>query len=296
MATIEKSGLPVTVGVDGSECALRAVRWAAREAENLGCGLVLIHAIGVPDQVTGHTLSPTTMMRTELSRRGNKMLQDAAEVAAETAGVRAETLVDDDLPLAALLRAGQQARMLVIGSTGRGGFLSGLVLGSTAVSVAAHAACPVVVVRGRDAQERDPVVVGVDGSPVSEAALGCAFDEADLRGAPLIAVHVWSDLDPHLLMSELIDDKSALDAARRLLVERRARWGEKHPNVSVEHIVRRDNPRRELLELSQRAQLVVVGSRGRGGVRDLLLGSVSRALIHHAACPVMVVRPPQRDN
>jgi nucleotide-binding universal stress UspA family protein len=134
-------------------------------------------------------------------------------------------------------------------------------------------------------------VVGVDGSPTSEAALAFAFEAADLHGVPLLAVHTWTDYQIESTMTAVLEG-DAIDAdERRLLAERLAGWGEKFPDVAVTRLVTRYRPARTLLEQSAHAQLVVVGSRGRGGLAGMLLGSVSHALLHHAVCPVAVVRP-----
>ena len=164
-----------------------------------------------------------------------------------------------------------------------------LVVGSIAMAVTTHGHCPVVVVRGpaQDVPPRQdgPVVVGVDGSPNSQAALSFAFETAALRGASLTVVHAWSDRPLRDLPMDwqLMQDES--EALSRLLVDDRARY----PDVPVEQVVVRDGPAHVLLEHARTAQLVVVGSRGRGGFRGLLLGSTSQAMIHHAACPVVVV-------
>jgi nucleotide-binding universal stress UspA family protein len=156
-----------------------------------------------------------------------------------------------------------------------------------------------VVVRGTSVARADvpddrPVVVGVDGSPTSEVALAFAYDEADRRGVALVAVHTWLDdmLEPTL--AAMIDWDAIETDERALLAERLAGWSEKHPDVEVRRLVTRDRPARVLVEESVGAQLVVVGSRGRGGVTGLLLGSVAHALLHHAHCPVAVARSDTR--
>ena len=134
-------------------------------------------------------------------------------------------------------------------------------------------------------------MVGIDGSPTSEAALAFAFEAADLRGVPLVAVHTWTDYQIESTMVAVLEG-DAIDAdEHRLLAERLAGWSEKFPDVSVQRLVTRYRPAHTLIEQSAHAQLVVVGSRGRGGFAGMLLGSVSHALLHHAACPVAVVRP-----
>jgi nucleotide-binding universal stress UspA family protein len=137
-------------------------------------------------------------------------------------------------------------------------------------------------------------VVGVDGSPVGEAAIEFAFEQASRLNAPLMAVHAWSDMVPaatFAVVPHAVDWAQIQTAELQLLCERLAGWQEKYPDVRVDRIVTQDRPAHSLLEQARDAQLVVVGSRGRGGVTGLLLGSTSQALLHHAPCPVAVVRP-----
>jgi nucleotide-binding universal stress UspA family protein len=175
----------------------------------------------------------------------------------------------------------------VVGDRGRGRATSALA-GSVAVGVAAHSACPVVVVRGTEGHSDQPlpVVVGIDGTPLSEAAIAFAFEAASARRAPLVAVHTWDGS----VIAELVDWQSAAVEAEEELAERLAGWGAKYPNVAVQRVVGRAAAARALLDQSTRAQLVVVGSRGHGEIAGLLLDSVSNALVHAAGCPVAIVR------
>jgi nucleotide-binding universal stress UspA family protein len=136
-------------------------------------------------------------------------------------------------------------------------------------------------------------VVGIDGSPVGEDAIAVAFEEASLRGVPLVAVHAWSDVTYDVYgVERLVNEWPAIeDGEERALAERLAGWQEKYPDVEIRRVLRRDRPRHALLEAAEKAQLVVVGSRGRGGFTGMLLGSTSQALVQHAGCPVLVVRP-----
>ena len=164
----------------------------------------------------------------------------------------------------------------------------------------AQASCPVVVVRGSEpdgtAPPPEPVVVGVHGSPTSEAAVAFAFEEASLRRVSLVAVHVWQDRLVEAAVAPLLDWEAIESDERQVLAERLAGWSSKYPDVAVRRLVAYDRPARSLVEESGRAQLVVVGSRGRGGLHGLVLGSVSQALLHHAHCPVAVVRPAGGDE
>ena len=161
-----------------------------------------------------------------------------------------------------------------------------------------HAHSPVAVVRGRHdsapVAESGPVVVGVDGSPASEPAIAAAFEEASSRGAPLVAVHAWYDStceDFSGTVRIIPRWEPVADDEERLLARRLAGWQEKYPDVEVRRVLRRDRPRHALLEAAEKARLVVVGSRGRGGFTGMLLGSTGQALVQHAGCPVLVVRP-----
>jgi nucleotide-binding universal stress UspA family protein len=186
----------------------------------------------------------------------------------------------------------RHAALLVLGDRGTGGF-HGMIAGSVAVRAATHAVCPVVVVRGHQRPD-GPVVVGVDGSGNSSAALEFAADEADRRGTDLVALHAWTGGDSTELNAELpmtYEFWAGPDEEERVLAESLAGIAEQHPGLSIQGMVRRGSARRLLQELSRSAQLVVVGDRGHGGFAGLLLGSVSQHLVYHAACPTAVVRP-----
>lgn len=284
----------VVVGVDGSESALMAVRWAAREAVLRGLLLRLVQAFSWPN--VRHFGDPGLGFDyyEVLVQAAREQVSAAADAAAAAApGVEVEQHVAAGYPIPMLDDESRRAQLLVLGSRGLGG-VTGLLLGSVSEALATHAACPVVVVRGAeppDALTRLPVVVGVDGTPNSEAALAFAFGAADARRVPLIAVHTWweSHADPVL---DVVLDWDAIEAdEREVLAQRLAGWGQKYPDVAVQRIVARDRPARRLLEQARSAQLVVVGSRGRGTLAGLFLGSVSHALLHHAPCPVAIVRP-----
>lgn len=287
---------PVVVGVDGSASATQAVLWAAKEADRRRAPLVLVH-VWTPIPVAPLHVGSLVPYHDALVDQGGQWLREASAAAREAApGVLTSTQLVSGSAAGQLIASSASAGLVVLGSRGLGGF-AGLVVGSVAVSVATHGHCPVVVVRGADpdtAPRQDgPVVVGVDGSPNSRAALDFAFEAAALRDAPLTAVHAWSDL-PVVTVWELTTDwhliqQKESEALRQWLADGRARY----PDVPVEQVVVKDGPAHILLEHARTAQLVVAGSRGRGGFRGLLLGSTSQALIQHAACPVAVV-PPSR--
>ena len=134
------------------------------------------------------------------------------------------------------------------------------------------------------------MVVGIDGTPLSEAAIPFAFAAAAARRVPLVAVHTWLDEINDPALAELVDWQTAAVQAEELLAERLAGWGEKYPDVPVQRVVARGRAAQALLDQAARAQLVVVGSRGHGEIAGLLLDSVSNALVHGAGCPVAIVR------
>ena len=287
---MEQRTWPVVVGVDGSDPAIGAVRWAAEEAERTQAPLRLVAAvpwaygtlIGAPQTGQEH--------RREFALRAARADLD---VAAQQA---ARTLLPDRIDTE--LRGGSandvlhdesgRASMLVVGTRGRGGF-TGLLAGSTAVTAAARARCPVTVVRGT-ATPHGPVVAGVDRSPDGDAALGHAFEQASVRGVSLTAVHAWREdvRDPYVV--PLIDWEAVERDEQKTLDDAVAAWSSKFPGVTVRPVVLRDRAAGALVDESAGAQLVVVGSRGHGGLAGMLLGSVGRALVQHAECPVTVVR------
>jgi nucleotide-binding universal stress UspA family protein len=217
---------------------------------------------------------------------GERVIADGLRRAKDLVGPgEVRPLLISGQPAAVLCERSHTAAMVVVGSRGRGG-IAGMLLGSVSWQVAAHAHCPVVVVRGHWRPAGDyspgPVVVGTDGSPASDAALGFGFEEAALRGAPLLAVCALADA-PGCLGGDLYLQEEVQQA----IIRQKKRYSE----VAVLREVAQGGARAALLAAAHDAQLLVVGSRGRGGIKGMLLGSVSQAVLHHAPCPVAVVRP-----
>ncbi|HWO66413.1 MAG TPA: universal stress protein [Umezawaea sp.] len=283
---------PVVVGVDGSPTALDAVTWAADECARHHVPLRLVHTYFLPATGYPNLIVNASEVLAAFEAQGRLWLAEA-EAAANAAapGIAVETALFSGTTIPLLIEESANARTVVVGSRGLGGF-TGLLLGSTAVALTAHARCPVVVVRARVAGA-GPVVVGVDGSPASESAIGFAFEAASTCGAPLTAVLSWTDVlvESAFQAVRFTMDWSEVEAEQQLLLaERMAGWQEKYPDVVVERVVVRDRPVRALVRAAQHARLLVVGSHGRGGFTGMLLGSTSQALVHHAPCPVAVVR------
>lgn len=286
---------PIVVGVDGSGVAMRAVRWAADEVLRRKAPLRIVHAVEPLSVGFRGDVDPAGIVIGQHAE-GRGLVAEAAEAAATAApGVSVTTAVLAQPPLKALLAESEVAGMLVLGPTGLGAVAEVLV-GSLPAKLAAHAHCPVAVVRGTGDRPDRPVVAGIDGGPSSEAVMDAAFEEAANRGARLVAVHAWSDGDFEGASIEgrrYLGWEPVAEAERVVLGESLTAWQEKYPEVPVDRVVVRDRPRHLLLEWSRRAQLVVVGHRGRGGFAGLMLGSTSQALVHHADGPVLVVRPPE---
>jgi nucleotide-binding universal stress UspA family protein len=285
----------VVAGVDGSAEALRAVRWAAREAHRREIPLRLVSAFEwAGDRAAVHRLSEQRF-REVLGRMAGEAVAVAEGVARAVAPeIDIERQVTPGAAIDILRNASATARMLVLGDRGSSRMQSA-VAGSVAVAMTTGAYCPVVIVRGdlTDAQGPAdlPIVVGIDGSATSERATGFAFEEAAVRRVPLIAVHTWWDPVAGPALARFLDLDAVEADERRRLDDRLAGWSEKYPEVPVGRSVTRELPAHALMDHASRAQLVVVGSRGRGDLAGLVLGSVSNALVHGAPCPVAVVGP-----
>ncbi|MEV0181756.1 universal stress protein [Streptomyces sp. NPDC050625] len=286
---------PVVVGVDGSPSSLDAVGMAAREAALRGTGLRLVHAFGWPSIHPPPGVPPWTPATAGVRELVDGTLATAEQRAREVAphlDITREVTVGE--PLMVLEIESRTASLVVVGSRGLGAFGS-LLLGSTAVHLAAHGRCPVLVVRGGP-NPTGPVLLAVDGSPAGEKAVGFAFAEAAVRDADLLAVHVWNTWNerayegPADPLNMVVDIERLRAEEQHLLNETLSPWQSRYPQVAVERRMLRSRIRTALIDASHNAQLVVAGARGRGGFTGLLLGSVSQALLHHSHCPVAVVR------
>ena len=291
-------GRPVTVGVDGSPGSHVAVQWAAQEAARRHLPLRVVHA-SVPTHL------PT--MRSIAAAATAEWKHQAEKIAAESADNAHRldpTLVVElkvhlnQTPAQALATEAESAELLVVGARGGGGFAA-LRLGSTAIQLLQLAPSPVVVVREPDpgtapGTAAGQIVVGVDGSELSHRAVRFAFAEAATRGVGLTAVHAWfRPWHPALRSVEASGavDWSFLEAdAAALLAESIAPVRHQLPAVAVTERLVDGQPGEALLDASSGAELLVVGSRGRGGLAGLVLGSVSHGVVHRAHCPVAVIR------
>ncbi len=292
MVSVRSAPAPIVVGVDGSQTALDAVQWAACESRHRHIGLRLVDAVGPMPPTRPGDPRVGVLYREALREEAADAVGAAAVLARQIApGADVVTEVLTGEPVPTLVAESGRAPLVVLGDRGAGG-VTALLVGSVAVALAAHAQCPVVVVRGSagggPVPMEGPVVVGVDGSLGGAAAIAFAYEAASARRVPLVAVHTWHDSIADRLTSPP-DGQAAFQEEN--LTEWLAARGAKFPDVTVRRVVARDRPARALLEQSAGAQLVVAGSRGRGTFAGLVLGSVSQALLHHAPCPVAVVRP-----
>lgn len=294
---VERGG--VVVGFDGSRQATVAVEWAADEAARRGARLGILHA--APTEYVGLPI-PAGLSAPLVPRPlegHDDRLKDARLLAAKS-------LPEEDIdvevvrrnPAPALLAASKHAELVVVGSRGHGAVASAL-MGSVSTVVAEHAACPVVVVRGAVDQpgRARPVTVGVDGSQAAMGALGFAADVAARRGVPLRILCGWSLLSQGHWGYAYATDKAVEEwaaplatAARHAVDEAAEEARRAHPELVVQKETPEMVPSLALEEASRTSDLVVVGARGVGVMERALLGSVSRAVLHHAACPIAVVR------
>ncbi|MEV6156609.1 universal stress protein [Nonomuraea sp. NPDC052129] len=277
----------IIVGVDGSVTARAAVEWAANDALRMREPLRIVHAVDrSPYQIDRF---PNTGLPDTLLRDGQRILREALALAHERQpGVEVTTRDIEGAPAEVLREQAKEATEIVVGSRGLGGF-AGALLGSVSTHVAGHVDCPVVVVRGDRQPVHGEIVVGVDDSPACEPALAYAFRQAELRGSALRVVHAWQPV--HAFAPGVPYDMDEVRAAQHQVVrDRLERCMKDYPQVTVVEDVQPAQPVEALTDASARADLLVVGSHGHGAVGALLLGSVSRGVLHHARCPVAVVR------
>ncbi|GAA1737324.1 universal stress protein [Luedemannella helvata] len=277
----------VVVGVDGSEHGRAALRWAAREAALRGIELHVVHTYDW--RVPGGLTQVGGSFADALRKAAEDLTHVAvAEASAAAPGVRVRGSAVLGSAASILSATALPDTLTVLGNRGRGGFAS-LLLGSVSQQVATHASGHVVVVRGRTDIAGGPVVVGVDNSPGSESALGVAFDVAAARGVPLVAVRAYTPGGPGAGPVIATYDYRH-DDEYRAAAEQVDPWREKYPDVAAEIMAVAGHPAQVLTDAARTAQLVVVGTRGHGGVTGLLLGSVGLSLLHHADAPVLIAR------
>lgn len=284
----------IAVGVDGSPASRVAIDWAARSAAMRNVPLTLCHVIPPANALVSPPLPvPEGLVRWNLDRAEERLRAAAQQVQDDFGGeveVDVQSLQGATVPTLAELS--KNVDLLVVGSRGLGSIRS-WILGSVSLGLVQHAQSPVAVIHDEDPlmahPSQAPVLVGIDGSPTSELATAIAFDEASRRGVGVVALHAWRDWGIGQWPDLDWEDMKA--EGEQTLSERLAGWSERYPDVAVERVLVVDNPAQHLIERSEQAQLVVVGSRGRGGFTGMLLGSVAAAVVQSVRMPVIVARP-----
>jgi nucleotide-binding universal stress UspA family protein len=285
---------PIVVGYDGSQASTAALHWATAEAvrEHAPLRIAEVFELVIMDRPSPGMVVPLAALRTA---RAQGLEALASSVRLRHPGLQVETLLLEGLTSLALIEETARAHLLVLGTRGLGGF-GGMVLGSVAVQVSAHAHCPVVVVPPDTLPVMHTsrrVVVGVDGSKLSAKAVDFAFEQAEAIDGRVVAVHAWNSPLSSYENGQgelLFDNEDVRKDSEILVAETLAGPRSDHPDIEVDVELIPGKPARAILSAAETAELIVVGSRGRGGFTGLLLGSTSQQILHHAHCPVAIVR------
>jgi nucleotide-binding universal stress UspA family protein len=287
----------IVVGMDGSDGSLKAAKWAEGEAKLRGRGITLTHAIMpmAASSAFGVAVPPRLDLIEDMRISA---FEDLTRAAADLDCTDVDVVVEIGTPAALLLAASDSAELLVLGSRGRGGFTS-LLLGSVGSQVASHAGCPVIVMRNDPRAGATEILVGLDGSQHSIAALDFAFDEASRHGYTLVAVHAWDVPSFDLIItgdgSIPLPMEHVADEEVRLSAEILAGYTEQYPEVKVvEHLIRAPAVR-ALLDSASNAAMIVLGTRGRNAAVGALLGSTSNGVLHKAKIPVAIIPLPPEE-
>lgn len=275
----------IVVGITDAPVSRRAVDWAAQRAAERRQPVELFAVVGGAVGAVGED----SLVDAALAQARGLAESEASRIAA--AGLDVRTRIERGNPVAQLLDASSDAALLVIGSDYQGPG-SRAHRGAHGLRIAAGAHCPVVVVPDFDVSGRSGVVVGVDGSPVSEKAVAFAAAEADRLGEPLIAVAVWTPLEVPRNMGTY--PAQYLENMARLTEEALgislAGLGSRYPDLEVVRRVERGYPSHIVNELARDARLAVVGSHGRGALARFLLGSISQEVLGRLETVTAVVR------
>lgn len=274
------------IGVDGSEQSKVALAWGLARATERGADVELLH---VADD---SFLSESVAFLSEAQQASEQMLNTEIEYARSigfTGNVTGNAVVGH--PIAEVEEASRHADLLILGAHS-GSRLAGSFFGTRAVKAAATAHCPVAVIPNNDVRPNAAVVVGIDGSEASKKAIAFAAEEASFRGLALVAVYAWMPpLTPgleYLWSEELVDSQRS--AAEEAIAIGVAGLATRYPDLEIRREIVQAPPVAALVQAAEGAELVVVGSRGRGGLTRLLLGSVSHGVLQALPCPVVVTR------
>jgi nucleotide-binding universal stress UspA family protein len=289
--------MTIYVGMDGSEGAAAAARWAVREGQLRQIPVTAVVAWDYLNQAAsrGHEeFDPEYSEEDALGLLRAWLVSEVGSAAADTVG----RLSVCDLTWRALTAVSVEADLLVVGARGTGGFL-GLRIGSVSERVLEHASCPVAVIhvdtRQQGASVAERIVVGVDGSATSSRALAWALDEARARQAQVHLVSAWSV--PIMVYPGAMEGANIFEGAATEVLHAAVRDADVH---GLTHPIKSETvaggAASALIDAANDATLLVVGSRGLSRARELVFGSVSRQVVHHAPCPVVVIQPDRRDT
>jgi nucleotide-binding universal stress UspA family protein len=293
VSTTKRHG--IIVGIDGSPESDAAVSWAAHDAAIRGLPLTVVH-VESPAAATWSQAAVLEESAGEQLAEGRSLLAHASTIARDVIADTAQVDITGELlssatPVPTLVEQSKDAELIVVGSRGRGA-LSRSILGSVSAGLISHAHCPVALIRQDDPQlphpAQGPILVGIDGS-TSDLATAIAFEEASLRHAGLIALHSWNDVNMNAIPG--YDWSPTTTKEGHVLDEALAGWRERYPDVSVQNRLVSDRAAHAIVEASESAQLVVVGTHGGGALAGMLLGSVSNAVVQAVHRPVIVARP-----
>jgi nucleotide-binding universal stress UspA family protein len=279
----------IIVGVDGSAESDAAVSWAAHDAALRGLPLTLVH-VESPAAATWSQAPTLEESPKEQLAESRELLEHASAIAREAAQIQiAGEVLSSTNPVPALVEHSGEAELIVVGSRGRGA-LSRSILGSVSAGLISHAHCPVALIRDDTLQHpvQGPVLVGIDG-PTAQSAIAIAFEEAAIRHTDLVALHAWNDIDMNSIPGY---DWSPTTTKEGLVMDNAlAGWRERYPDVPVQNRLVIDRAAHAIVEASESAQLVVVGTHGSGALSGAMLGSVSNAVVQAVHRPVIVARP-----
>lgn len=302
----DPSASGVVVGVDGSPSSTFAVQWAAQDAQlrDVPLTIVCVNAPLMTGPDDGYDAAAAAEFTRWQDERARDILARARETAARAGsqGRTAQVITEliDGAVVPALVEFSSNATLLVVGCRGSG-LVSRALLGSVSSGLVHHARCAVAVIHSETPDgplPKGPVVVGVDGSAASEPAIEVAFGEASRRQTDILALHAWSDLGPIGFPPtdwSPIEWRNIKEREEKVLADWLMPWQQRYPDVPVRQRVVCDQPAPRLLEAARDAQLLVVGSHGRGGFAGMLIGSVSSAVVNSATVPVIVARTSRND-
>lgn len=290
------SDQPVVVGIDGSDSAMQAARWAGAVAARLKVPLIILHARPYPRHNTADAIAELRALEmAEDHESAQIILKTTADaVRVDVPDLPILTQQSSDFADVALVDISRRAKVLVLGCDEVTlGFA--LLVGSTTFSVATHAACPVIAWRGDVIEPNaQPILLGVDGDRDSRLAISSAFELASCLEVGVIAVHAWSSRRSpgDVALPFMVDWHAVAEDQRRHLKSAMTTWTDLYPDVDVKYVVDFDKPARALLRRSRQSQLTIIGSRGRGALISGILGSTGLNLLHHSPVPVMICRSP----